>query len=259
LQFLLPNVYGPDISANPGTLEALTAALDDMKGGIAVGLFDDSWAWGQSYFGPMWQTAPNLSDTNNAAQTLYSAKWQPFFKRIPGKYWYSVDGRPLIYFYNAGTLKPLTVAAAVIARMKQLFQADFSVAPFVVVDGAYFADPLMSSVADGRFDWDTFTLASGLSSYVMNGVTVDHFMPRWDSLGRDKPGQIASASDRLVKGPQRLSQQLAASANAQLTTIATWNDLGEGTGVTYNYDYYYQGNWLAPSYFMDLIRANQCR
>jgi hypothetical protein len=40
--------------------------------------------------------------------------------------------------------------------------------------------------------------------------------------------------------------------------IATWNDLGEGTGITRNYDYYHQGEWLPPDTFMSRLRAAQC-
>jgi hypothetical protein len=40
--------------------------------------------------------------------------------------------------------------------------------------------------------------------------------------------------------------------------IATWNDLGEGTGIEHNYDYYAEGAWLPPNAFMQRIRASQC-
>jgi hypothetical protein len=40
--------------------------------------------------------------------------------------------------------------------------------------------------------------------------------------------------------------------------LETWNDLGEGTGITRNYDYYDQGAWLTPDAFMNAIRSSQC-
>jgi hypothetical protein len=40
--------------------------------------------------------------------------------------------------------------------------------------------------------------------------------------------------------------------------IATWNDMGEGTGITRNYDYYAAGEWLEPDAFLKDIRATQC-
>jgi hypothetical protein len=84
-------------------------------------------------------------------------------------------------------------------------------------------------------------------------------MVKWDSLGRDHRGAIAAATDKLLKGPERLEQVLRDSADADILMIGTWNDLGEGTGVHRNYDYYYRGQWLPPDYFMRLIRQSQCR
>ncbi len=54
-----------------------------------------------------------------------------------------------------------------------------------------------------------------------------------------------------------LKQVLANSSDAELLILATWNDLGEGTGVNRNYDYYADGRWLEPDYFMRIIRASQ--
>ena len=47
------------------------------------------------------------------------------------------------------------------------------------------------------------------------------------------------------------------SKTAELLVIATWNDLGEGTGINRNYDYYWGGKWQRPDYFMRLIRQSQ--
>jgi hypothetical protein len=65
--------------------------------------------------------------------------------------------------------------------------------------------------------------------------------------------------NKLLKGPERLQQVLRDSADADILMIGTWNDLGEGTGINRNYDYYYLGRWLPPDYFMRLIRQSQCR
>jgi hypothetical protein len=201
--------------------------------------------------------APNLADTENAAQQIYAVQWKTFFQGISMKHWYTVGGAPLIYFYNSGTLQPASGMSAVIARMKQLFQADFGVAPFVDVDVGYGA----VSSADAQFVWDTFNSDPGSHLGVATtagGKTFDTSMVKWDSLDRDNPGAIASAQTRLFKGPDILQRVLQASAGADLLLLATWNDLGEGTGITRNYDYYYQGAWLPPDAFMTAIRASQC-
>jgi hypothetical protein len=253
LQFFLLNTYGPDLNLIPNLQQALTQAGP----GVKIGLFDDPWAWGQPSSPTAFRTRPVLSDTEAAAQAIYTAKWKPFFTRIDKMFWYTVQGRPLIYFYNSGTLKPTSTSAAVVARMKALFMQDFGVAPFVVVDTAYFDDPNMPSVADSQFTWDT--LRSGNKSRsTMHGITLDHFMVKWDTVGRDKLGMIATPADRIMKGTALLSDRLAGSQDATIATIATWNDLGEGTGIERNYDYYFGGAWHPPTAFMSLTRAAQC-
>jgi hypothetical protein len=255
LQFLMLNTYGPDIA--DGKLAPLAKALAMDEHPIQIALFDDTWTWGQPYFTEFWKQKPDLMDAEKAAKTLYEAKWKPFFQQIDKKYWYRFKGRPLIYFYNSGTLEPRERSAAVLAKMKALFKADFGEEPFVDVDTAYFADQDMPRVADARFTWMTFNLPDKMSRSRLNGHLIDHAMVRWDSVGRDRPGEIANKSDRLVKDGAVLKQVLANSSDAELLILATWNDLGEGTGLNRNYDYYAGGQWLEPDYFMRLIRASQ--
>ncbi|HVZ74995.1 MAG TPA: DUF5010 domain-containing protein [Polyangia bacterium] len=258
LQFFLVNTYGPDLSGSPDPLamlgQALAQAGDDS---VKVALFDDPWAWGQPSSSGAFRTRPDLSQTEAAAQAIYTAKWKPFYSRIDPKHWYTFRGRPFVYFYNAGTLNPLNVSAAVVARLKALFAADFKVTPFVVVETAYFQDPAMPTVADSQFTWNSLTANPRIRS-TLGGFKIDHFMVRWDPVGRDKPGVIASAGDRLIKGTSLLQQRLTDSSDADVAVVATWNDLGEGTGIERNYDYYLAGAWSPPTTFMSLTRAAQC-
>ena len=75
---------------------------------------------------------------------------------------------------NAGTLVPTSGASAVIAEMKQLFQADFGVTPFVVVDRGYGT----TTSGDGQFVWDTFTndpsTHLGAETTATGGLTFDN-------------------------------------------------------------------------------------
>jgi hypothetical protein len=261
LQFMMPNVYGPDVQPGTGevqNLEDALTAIDQMGGGMKVGLFNDTWAWGNPAGGTLMNPAPNLADTETAAQTIYAVEWKPFFSGISKPHWYTVNGAPLIYFYNAGTLTPTSGTSAVIARMKQLFQADFGVAPFVDVDRGYGA----TTSGDAQFVWDTFKNSPatnmGTATTVTGNLTFDNSMVKWDSLGRDNPGAIATATDRIFKGTTILSNVLSASTTADLLLLETWNDLGEGTGITRNYDYYVSGAWLPPSAFMQILRSAQC-
>jgi hypothetical protein len=261
LSFLMPNTYGPDIE--DGRLRPLNDALKSLDGPVKVAMFDDTWTWGQPEFGgvdvyrDVWKHKPDLTDPDKAAKTIFEHKWKPFFSQIDKKYWYRFAGRPFIYFYNAGTLEPRTRAAPVIARLKQLFKAEFGEEPFVDVDIAFFDDPAMPDVADARFKWMTFDIPQRRYRSQLGGHVIDHAMVRWDAINRDRPGQLATKYDRCVKGGQILERVLRDSQDAELLVLATWNDLGEGTGVDRNYDYYVDGHWLPPHHFMQLIRNSQ--
>jgi hypothetical protein len=257
LSFLLLNSYGPDI-AN-GKLKPLVDALATVESPVKLALFDDTWTWGQPYFGDFWKHKPDLTDPDRAARTIYEAKWKPFFSQIDQKHWYRFAGRPFIYFYNAGTLEPRSAAGRVIARLKALFKADFGEEPFVDVDIAFFDDPSMPEVADARFKWMTFDIPQRRYRSTLKGHVIDHAMVRWDAVNRDRPGRLANEHDRCVKGGQILQRVLEDSRDAELLILATWNDLGEGTGLNRNYDYYASGRWLAPDYFMQLIRMSQSK
>ncbi|HEY1536407.1 MAG TPA: DUF5010 domain-containing protein [Polyangiaceae bacterium] len=255
VQFFLLNTYGPDLSASVDPLAELDQALTDTKSVVKIGLFDDTSTWGRA--SGVFAKAPDLSNAMAAAQTIFDAKWKPFFSRVKKANWYLYNGRPLIYFYNAGTLTPANQSAAVVAQLHSLFQTEFGVSPFVAVDEAYFQDSDMSNQADGRFKWDTFS-SGAISDNTIKGVKLDHFMPKWDALGRDHKGQVATATDRIFKDESLLKTRLQESAGSQITVIATWNDMGEGTGITRNYDYFAGGAWLEPDAFMKDIRATQC-
>lgn len=253
LGFLLLNTYGWDLDKLPN----LVSALDDVGDAVKIAFFDDTWGWNRPNKAPPWNELPSFTDPAAAAQLIYVNKWKAFYTSVPTKYWYTVGGRPFVYFYNAGTLVPLTQAAATVQRIKQLFTTDFGVTPFVAVDVAFFADPAMAGVADAEFVWNTFGRGA-ISHYEIGGTTLDHFMAKWDPVGRDRPGALATQADDLVKGPELLQKYLSDSASSNITVIATWNDLGEGTGVGRNYDYYYRGAWLAPNAFMRVMRQAQC-
>ena len=119
-------------------------------------------------------------------------------------------------------------------------------------------EALLYDVADGRFKWMTFDIPQRRYREQLGGHVIDHAMVRWDAINRDRPGQLATKYDRCVKGGQILERVLKDSQDAELLVLATWNDLGEGTGIERNYDYYIAGAWAPPTKFMSLTRAAQC-
>ena len=92
LNFLLLDCYGPDWQSP--IPQSLTAGWNKLKSESAdepvkIGLFDDTWTWGKPYFGPFWKNPPDLSKTDEAAKTIYEAKWKPFYQGIPKDSWFN--------------------------------------------------------------------------------------------------------------------------------------------------------------------------
>jgi Domain of unknown function (DUF5010) len=255
LDFLLLNTYGPDIEN--GKLKPLAAALSSIDDPVKIALFDDTWTWGQTYFSEAWKQKPNLNDTEAAAKLIYEMKWKPFFSQVDKRYWYRFKGKPFIYFYNAGTLLPRTKSAALITRLKQRFTADFGEEAFVDADSAYFDDSAMEQAADARYQWFTFNSPERRSRSTLKGHVIDHAMVKWDAVGRERPRQLPRPTDLIIKDASVFSRVLDETRDSELLVIATWNDLGEGTGINRNYDYYFHGQWQRPDYFMQLIRRSQ--
>ena len=255
VDFLLLNTYGPDIEN--GKLEPLATALASLEDPVKIAFFDDTWTWGQPYFSKAWEQKPDLNNTEAAAKLIYEMKWKPFFSQVDKRHWYRFKGKPFVYFYNGGTLLPRTKSAALIARLKEMFAADFHEEPFVDADSAYFDDAAMEKVADARYQWFTFNSPERRSRSKLKGHVIDHAMVKWDSVGRDRPGELPRQTDLIIKDASVLSRVLDETRDSELLVIATWNDLGEGTGLNRNYDYYFHGQWQRPDYFMQLIRKSQ--
>ena len=284
LSYLLPNVYGPDITN--GSIANLASALATIASmgvtaQVKIGMVDDTSVWNNSAdddFEP-WLTGPwsstsgpeNLSaaGVTAAATEIFQDKWQPYFSQIPQQYWYEVNGGPLIYFYNGGTLyvdaNSQPTITTIIQLLKSDFQAAFGVTPYVVIDNGFSYGK--SNVADNQFVWNTlsspYVPQPNLSTYVSEGVTADLAMVKWDPTQRNN-GANAIASpvcegSSIIKNDSLLQSILSRTTNDTFLTIATWNDLGEGTGINRNYDYYVDGQWEPPNYFMNDIRHSQAQ
>ncbi len=186
------------------------------------------------------------------------AKWKPFFSAIPRKHWYLFRGRPLIYFYNGGTIKNRLNSAEVFRLLKALFKEEFGVEPYLCSDSAFWGAGT-KDVADNKFKWYSLDEPIPDASFALNGATLTHAMVRWDSTAREnnQVERAAKANERICKDDILLKKLLNGSMDSYLLVIATWNDLGEGTGINRCYDYYWDGEWRRPTHFMELTRQSQ--
>jgi hypothetical protein len=255
LDFLLLNTYGPDIEDNK--LKPLVDALASLEDPVKIAFFDDTWTWGEPWFSDFWKQKPDMADAEKASALIYDAKWKPFFSAIDKKHWYRFKGQPFIYFYNGGKLHPRGKSSGVVARLKERFKADFGEEPFVMADSAYFEDKALEQVADAKYMWLTFNTPELKSRSTLKGHKIDHAMVKWDAVGRDHLGKLPGPGMAVIKDGVIMEKVLKDSKDAELLVIATWNDLGEGTGINRNYDYYWGGKWQRPDYFMRLLRQSQ--
>lgn len=200
-QFVLPNVYGPDIIRdNVFVVNRINRALDTIGGGILVGLYDDPSRWGQD--APPYEIAlgPTFPyGAEDAARRIFTSKWKPWFQGIRPQYWFNMTAnRPLIVFYNAGPDFVQHDIKELLWWLKLLFQQTFNgVVPYLSVDGGYAEDLFYNgqNQADIRFGWDSLQYHNTqppdppLFVYTdpANGITQNSFMVKWDSWGRDQP------------------------------------------------------------------------
>jgi hypothetical protein len=154
--------------------------------------------------------------------------------------------------------------------MKRLFKIDFGVEPILVVDSAFFEDQAMGSFADAGFIW--FTLAENSSPLVggrlrlYKNISISEFgslsvslaMTQWDSRARDKGISQNHGGGRVVDDGTILKSFLADATRYDLSVIATWNDIGEGTGVNRAVGYKFRGKELPAETFLDQIRSSRC-
>ena len=97
-------------------------------------------------------------------------------------------------------------------------------------DSAYFDDAGMEKAADARYQWFTFNSPERRSRSTLKGHVIDHAMVKWDAVGRDRPRELPRQTDLIIKDASVLSRVLDETRDSELLVIATWNDLGEGTG-----------------------------
>jgi hypothetical protein len=256
LQFVIPDVYGYDIQPGTGALAEPRAppstTIASMGGGMQVGLFNDTWAWGEAVGGPLHEPrAEPLRHRGRSAAHLLPSSGSRSSRGSRNLNWYTVNGAPLIYFYNAGTLLPTSgserrhrsAEAALHGRLRGRRPSSTSTAGTEPSHRA----PTRSSPGTPSRSFPSTNLDTD-GDHDRRNLTFDNAMVKWDSLGRDIAGghrRFKRNADR-SRDPTILDTVLQASANANVLLLATWNDLGEGTGITRNYDYYYQGAVDAP-------------
>jgi hypothetical protein len=163
--------------------------------------------------------------TDYGKQWFYTAI-RDFFSLIPPAKWARVDGRPIIFLYEAAFVKKQDPAGQ-FAYVKSRFREDFGIEPFVV------KSPGWQGEADAVYSWggavsgplifpDTVALGPGYDHSAVPGRQ-PLIVPR-----RDGATYIERWTKVLQLNPKR---------RPWLVHVETWNEWHEGTDVAHSREY----------------------
>ena len=263
LDFFLLNVYGNDLHneiINNLKKSMDTLSIEYNNDPIKIGIFDDTWLYNSGhYFKDVSPTFEDSTKIEYTANILFN-KWKKIFDNdFIWKYLIHIDGKPIIYFYNAGKLGK-TYCSDILNIMKNKFFENYKVYPFIVLDIGYGKN---LKIADRYFKWNTFNH----NKIYFQDKNFCNAMVKWDPYKRDakKYGKFndslfevynIKSNNTLIKDDSILKRVLDETIDTEYLLLQTWNDLGEGTQINRNYDYFDYKNkkWLSPFHFMNIIK-----
>ena len=222
----VPGKYGAwSFAGLPPLVEAHTALEREGLRPPAIGLFYDTsiLQWnnsnvdGRSYHVDL--------ATDFGRQWFYTAI-RDFFSLIPPVKWARIDGRPIIFLYEAAFAKKQDPERQ-FAYVKARFKADFGVEPFIVKSAGWEGE------ADAVYSWggavngpillgDVAALGPGYDHSAVPGRQ-PLIVPRKDG---------ATYIDRWAK-----LLQLDPKARPWLVHVETWNEWHEGTDIAHSREY----------------------
>jgi hypothetical protein len=254
IELLFPVSWGdhPHYWFTQETLELLVQANGVQPQPFPIGLFLDTTAQqamfndfqDQGYrFGPLVPQLP-LSDPRSG-YFFYDRHIKGFFERIPRAMWATEQGRPIIIAYTALCCRDLQRAGALWGAVKEAFERDFGVRPWLILEDTWFApeaiDPpagmrRLEQVADARYSWGA--ALRGPQTRALNGYNVSSAGPGFDNrriAGIQQP-QHQPRSAGLDGTPGDAAAFFRASLAAvpqdtNLLLIETWNEWPESTGI----------------------------
>lgn len=258
---------------------------------IRVGLYDDTFGELTEYnfdqnphSGDFTHPAMPL-DVGTGVEYIYNRKIKPFFQAVPRALWATHNGdaapdganggtgRPLVlnfiyrdHYTNPQGGNPLGHGPEVYRRIKQLFEADFGVEPFIVLSWDWYNDQAVqgldwSGAADAECIYGAAGTA-GTQTYTMNGYTISNLGPgrahasngtpvfeqvRWgDADGSDDHREDQWLRDNFAKIPQGVN----------LVVLESWNELFEGSSLSRCEDFPRRdgGGALPDDYYIQHVR-----
>jgi hypothetical protein len=212
--------YWPGEAWSHLALPNLVAALDELS---AEGLDPPGVAMFYETV-PLW----GLDLTSADGQQALFENIRSFYSAIPERFWGTVDGRPVIWFYDNGGGNISEYDQRTFDFIHSQFAAEFGAQPYIVLDRSWVAEQTLQ--VDGIYTW---------------GVAFLGFQPRDDIAGAG-PGY----DDHLV--PSRTSPIIvprddgtwyarnlyyALASGKNILWLETWNEHHEATNINHTAEY----------------------
>ena len=221
-----PGQYGRRVAPAPELNYFATEGIPPMLEGLRlleaqgrtlkIGLFLDT-------------TIMNNEDltTDRGKQILY-ASIRDFYSRIPPKYWAAIDGKPLVWLYDAQ--KVAAFDQSTFDYVYQQFPNDFGgLKPYIVREYQWYQAKNAGSDAvirtEGFYGWGA--APSGFNEDTR--FTVTEVGPGFKNTQFGGDGRIDTPRQNGAYYEYQLQRALASGRN--IWAIETWNEQGEGSGI----------------------------
>jgi hypothetical protein len=226
----------------PPMVDALQR-LDQAGRPIKVGLFLDT------------SILNNEDLTTERGKQIFYATIRDYFSRIPPRYWAAIDGRPILWLYDAQKVSAFDQSS--FDYVYEHFADDFGgLQPWIVREWQWYmakntanADVLHT---EGLYNW-------GAAPFGFNPdtrFTVAEVGPGFTSFDEQGPNAV----DMPRRGGAFYEESLrqAVVSGRKIMAIETWNELDEGTGILETREFGRQYINLTRTY-VDLFKAAPAR
>jgi len=199
----------------PPMVDALQR-LDRAGTPLKIGLFFDT------------SILNNEDLTTERGKQIFYATVRDYFSRIPPRYWAAIDGRPVVWLYDAQKVSAFDQST--FDYVYEHFAQDFGgLQPWIVREWQWYtakntgtADVLRT---EGLYNW-------GAAPFGFNPdtrFTVAEVGPGFTSFDEQGPNAVDTPRRGGAYYEENLRQAIA--SGDRILAIETWNELDEGTGI----------------------------
>ncbi|HLH71970.1 MAG TPA: DUF5010 domain-containing protein, partial [Chloroflexota bacterium] len=176
--------------------------------------------------------------TTPRGKQIFYASIRDYYSRIPPKYWATIDGKPIVWLYDAQHVAAFDQST--FDYVYQQFPQDFGgLTPYIVREYQWYQAKNAGSDAvlktDGFYGWGA--APSGFNTDPRFGVA--EIGPGFNNTGFCHAGAAQNCFDVNRQNGAYYAQQWqeALRAGHKLVAIETWNEFSEGSGIAESVQY----------------------